>query len=146
MACPVDVSVIRQFIPTYPTVLDIVVIAQNWPCWLSSALAVRLPVIGAFFASRLHQCFEVPPSLEIMTTWSTLAGLADLRGRPANYVMLASGSMSFFHTLQRTLTLEGPLIFSVDMPLPHQDLRDTLRLYRSWATHRAREAFASAIL
>lgn len=138
---------VRQFIPTYASAPSIIVIAQQWPCWLSTALSLHLPVVGAYFSSLYHQYFIVPDSLNLMTSWSTLEDLCPLDESLSNCTVLASGSMNFLPKVQHILAAHsGPFIFSADVFFPRVGLRDARRLYQAWACHRLYDGYGSAIL
>lgn len=140
-------AVIRQFIPAYPAVPPIVVIAQQWPCWLGTALALGLPVIGGYFSSRFHRYFRVPDSLKLMPIWSTVEHFRELPDEYVNCTVLASGSINFVATVERMCVAHtGALVFAVDHHFPRTTMRDTLRLYSSWGSHRMREGYVSGIL
>ena len=138
---------VSQFIPTYHSAPPIVIIAQLWPCWLVSALSLQLPVIGAYFASRFHKFFALPESLNLMSSWSTVEHLCGLHEIPLDCTILVSGSMTFLATVLRWCgEHSGPQVFAVDHHFHRTTMRDTLRLYRSWASHRMREGFVSDVL
>ena len=140
-------SVVRQFIPTYHSAPAIIVIAQQWPCWLSTALALGLPVIGGYFSSRFHGCFEVSASLKLMTSWSTVEHFRGIDEEHNNCTVLASGSINFVGAVERgCVGHKGPLIFAADHYFARTGARDTTRLYRSWGCHRMREGYVSGIL
>ena len=53
---------------------SIIIIANNWPCWLVSALALTLPLAGSYFPQRLHHLFQVPATFgapKLMSNWSS---------------------------------------------------------------------------
>ena len=139
-------EVVRQFIPTYHSAPAIIVIAQQWPCWLSTVLALRLPLIGGYFSSQFHKFFLVPDSLKLMSSWSTIESFRDLSDEYLECTILASGSMNFLTTVERSCVgHEGALIFAVDHFFPRSGMRDAIRLFRSWGCHRMQDGYMSAL-
>ena len=140
-------SVVRQFIPTYRSAPAIIVIAQQWPCWLYTALALGLPVIGGYFSSRYHGCFQVPDSLKLMTSWLTIEHFRGIDKEHTTCTVLTSGSINFVGAVERgCVGHTGAFVFAVDHYFPRAGLRDTTRLYRSWGCHRMREGYVSGVL
>jgi hypothetical protein len=140
-------SVVRQFIPTSYDAPNIIVIAQQWPCWLSTVLTLRLPVVGAYFSSRFHHHFTVPNSLKLMPGWSTVDDFKCISEEFSECTILASGSINFLATVERVCVLhKGVLAFAVDHYFLRSGLRDTTRIYRSWSIHKFREGYLSSIM
>ena len=147
VARSVPEMVVRQFIPSYQSAPPIIVIAQQWPCWLSTALALGLPVIGGYFSSRFHEYFKVPDSIKLMARWSTVDMFKHIGEGHNNCTVLASGSINFLAAVERGCGGHaGPLVFAVDHHFPRTGKRDTTRLYRSWGSHRMREGYVSGML
>jgi hypothetical protein len=141
---PPATSVIRLGVCSYSTAPSVVVIAQKWPCWLFTALALGLPVIGGFFSSRYHSYFPIPDEGKLKS-WSTVEELsAWFKQAPAEAVVLASGSLNFLVGLQHMAPAR--FLFAVDVYFPRVGLRDSERHYRSTATRLIREGYMSAIL
>ena len=124
-------NVVRQFIPTYHGAPPIIVIAQHWPCWLSTVIGLQLPLVGGYFAARFHTFFQLPrSSLNLMSSWSTVEHFCGIGHTYANCTILASGSMNFLATVERGCAGHtGALVFAVDHFFPRSNMRDTLRLY-----------------
>ena len=140
-------SVVRQFIPIFDSAPSIVVVAQQWPCWLSTVLALRLPVIGGFFASRYHTYFDIPDTLKLTPSWSTVDTLSSHSLALEHATILASGSLAFLATVEAWLrSYTGPFIYAVDMCFLRHSLRDATRLYRSVACHKLREGYDANIV
>lgn len=76
----------------------LVIIAQGWPSFLISALAMGLPIAGAFFPASLHRYFNKTKSGEL--TWYDLDDF-----KPSEYkdngILVASGSMDFLRHIHR---------------------------------------------
>ena len=108
-------STVRQFVPTLPCVPPLLVVGQHWPCWLSTQLSLRLPLVGGFFASRFHQFFQVPDTLKLIPTWSTVDNLHSCLAPLGSQAVLASGSLSFLASLEVALVgHEGLFAFAMD--------------------------------
>ena len=124
-------NVVRQFVPTYQAAPPIIVIAQQWPCWLSTVISLRLPLAGGYFALRFHTFFQLPSSsLNLMLSWSIVEHFCGIDHACADCTILASGSMNFLATVERGCAGHtGALVFVVDHFFPQSNMRDTLHLY-----------------
>jgi len=113
---------------------------------LPTVLALRLPLVGAFFPSHHHRHFMVPDTLKLMSTWSTFQHCKSLAPLWNDCAILASGSLNFLATVEALVGSHSALFaFSVDTFFPRSGLRDTRRLFRSVATHKVRDGYNSAI-
>ena len=144
---PVSEMVVRQFIPAYNSAPSIIVIAQQWPCWLSTALVLQLPVIGGYFSSRFHEFFQVPDSLNLMSSWSTVDLFRGINDEHRGCTVLASGSINFLSAVERgCVGHTGGQVFAVDHYFPRTNERDTTPSYRMWGAHRMRDGYVSGSL
>ena len=85
-------GVLSKVVPPEP----LIIIAQGWPSFLVSALAMDLPIAGAFFPASLHCYFDKTKSGEL--TWYVPSDF-----NPSRYegIILASGSMEFLRHVHR---------------------------------------------
>jgi hypothetical protein len=93
------VRVIRQHIRPVATNTPIVVIAQEWPCWLSVILALQLPVVTVFVQPVSHNVFM---SFDVAVPWCGLDEWEDLFSWPSDWdflTILGSGSVLFVDTI-----------------------------------------------
>ena len=72
-----------------------VIIAENWPCWLVSAIALRLPLLGAYFPVLYHGYFKPKNSV---STWMTVFDLLQTTV-DCDAVYLISGNADFIRKL-----------------------------------------------
>ena len=72
-----------------------VIIAENWPCWLVSAIALRLPLLGAYFPVLYHGYFKPKNSV---STWMTVFDLLQTTV-DCDAVYLISGNAAFIRKL-----------------------------------------------
>jgi hypothetical protein len=76
MDCGVDVADTRTIEGVLRRVITdskIVIIAENWPCWLVSSTALKLPVQGAYFPVLYHGYFKPKDSV---SNWMTMFDIA----------------------------------------------------------------------
>jgi hypothetical protein len=88
---------ICQLILPVVGVKKIVVLAQEWACWLSTVLALSLPLVSAFVQPSFQKVFEAPGGLHIerhdLQDWDIL------KKWPCgwtHHLVLASGTLKFF--------------------------------------------------
>eukprot|EP00984_Skeletonema_dohrnii_P020225 scaffold9792_cov129-Skeletonema_dohrnii-CCMP3373.AAC.2 len=85
-------GVLSKVVPPEP----LIIFAQGWPSFLISALAMDLPIAGAFFPASFHCYFDKTKSGDL--TWYEPDDF-----KPSEYkgIVLASGSMEFIHHVHR---------------------------------------------
>jgi hypothetical protein len=66
---------IRQLIRPNMCPQKIVVIAQEWPCWLSAIIALKLHLSVAFITKEFQSIFNVPHYFQLLA-------FADMREAP----------------------------------------------------------------
>ncbi len=120
-----------------------VVIAQKWPCWLSTVLTLDFHVVGAYFSTRFHHHFPVPEGRKV-NSWSTVEDLSSSPPTLDNIVVLASGSLNFLMALEHLRP--AALLFAVDVYFPRSSLRDCTQLYHSTAAWKIGGGYSSAIM
>ena len=144
---PACTSVVRGFIPTYASAPPIVILGQQWPCWLSTALSLRLQILGGFFASRFHRFFEVPDTLKLTFAWSTFDQLLPFVSTTRGAALLASGSLTFLSTLELLCVGHvGTFLYAVDTPFACTRLQDATHLHRSVAMRKVHNGFDSFVV
>ena len=103
----ISLCIVRQMIHPVICLHKIVVIAQDWPCWLAPALAMNLPLAAVFITKAMQSLFsarEYIPLASIDTLWEVPPDWS-------SYTVLASGThewFSFVSTCQlRTMVAHG---------------------------------------
>ena len=112
-------SIVRHPILTIWVPCSIIIIANNWPCWLAPALALTLPLAGAYFPQRLHHLFQVPVTFsapKLMSNWSSIPEFLNLRSLPScPLIVLGSGTDTFLPQILSKLDYhQCPLVYAVD--------------------------------
>jgi hypothetical protein len=137
-------DVVRHPVVSYHVPSSIIVVGRQWPCWLPSVLALRLPLAGAFFPSKYHQFFVEPKcwsSPRLMTSWRTFDDFTTLSSFPScpparPLIVLASGTSQFLDNLRPLL---GPhhsqIIFCVDKCLARVSIKDAHRHWNQLQDH-----------
>ena len=112
-------SIVRHPILAIWVPCSIIIIANNWPCWLAPALALTLPLAGAYFPQRLHHLFQVPVTFsapKLMSNWSSIPEFLNLRSLPScPLIVLGSGTDTFLpQILSKFDYHQCPLVYAVD--------------------------------
>ena len=117
--------------------LPLCVVSQGWPCWLPSIVALRIPLLGAYFPSKYHQHFNHP-------AWSrdsfhkSFGDHEELRcicAFPVHCVVLALGNQQFCLRIIRVLLawgFQGQVMLSLDVLFDTMNARDLARLWPEW--------------
>lgn len=127
-------EIIRQLVPVYQSKHPIILIAQHWPCWLSTLLSLALPLERVFVQARFRPLFPKPTHLKINIGWDTLdklSGLADT----STFCVLCSGLVSFLKELPAGL-IQGSILFihAVEATFArYSRQRDYDRQRRTWS-------------
>ncbi len=84
-----------------PVVADtpIIVISQDWPCWLSMVLALKLPMVAVFVPPAFREVFH---SFGVAVPWRGLEEWGELSAWPSAWdslTVLSSGSILFVDTI-----------------------------------------------
>ena len=98
MGCEVENSETRSIEGVLRRVFTdakIVIIAESWPCWLVSSIALRLPLQGAYFPVLFHGYFKPKNSV---SSWMTMSDLLKTNVDP-DVVYLVSGNAAFLRKL-----------------------------------------------
>jgi len=83
--------VIRQSIRPMLCPESIIIIVQEWPCWLAPTLALKLPLQAAFFPKEFQAIFNAhtyAPLTNFAAMWTVLPECNP-------YMVLASGSNKY---------------------------------------------------
>lgn len=96
---------VHLVVPSYKVEHPIVIIAQQWPCWLSSVVSLSLPV-DRIFVARFQCVFGEPSQVKLMSSWSPLDHITTLTGFE-NRSILGSGSLEFLGELPKPLLDEA---------------------------------------
>ena len=102
----------------------IIVVAQEWPCWLAPAMSLKLPVQTTFITKEFQAIFNT-------TTYALLAEFAALWDIPPewnNYTILALGSNEYLSfVLSKLRYHQGMFIYATDFVFKGRWPRDVLR-------------------
>jgi hypothetical protein len=118
--CFFDVSpevspVLECLIRPFGVKLEVVVVGQKWPCWLSTALSLGFPVVGGFFPSRYHSQFDIPDNCKVKS-WSTVESFKASSLDVSSVIALGSGNLNFLTTLE--VFGCARLLFAADVYFP----------------------------
>ena len=106
-------------------------IGQEWPCWLTTVLALKLPVLEVYMSPEFGNVFTGVP-------YSRLESLDVMKYVPHAWnecTVLASGSHEYLSFLLTKLRYhEGPFIYSTDIVFKGRRPRDVKRLYQAWTS------------
>ena len=112
----------------------VIIVAENWPCWLGCLLAVNTPVQAAFVTKEMVSVF--PEYSHWLSKLSDFEAMSVVPDDWQDYVILGSGSHEFLRLIMPKLRHHaGPFIFANDMVFTGRRQYDLDRLYRSWITH-----------
>lgn len=121
----------------------IVVIGQEWPCWLTTVLALNLPVLEVYMSQEFSDVFKT-------SAYVPLSSLDAMRYAPhdwADCTVLASGSHEFLSLLLTKLRYhDGPFIYVTDIVFKGRRSRDVRRLYQTWSSLREVQGLSSRLL
>ena len=132
----------------------LVVVADSWPCWLPSVLALQSPLAGVYMPPRMHKFFPTLPLWshpKLMSTWSThedfIAYTSKSRSLPSTVCLMVSGSRPFYKILRARLQAHpGPIFYAFNTKFQneksHNVRRDLYRLQKMLAA----DNFKSVIL
>ncbi len=113
------------------------VICQGWPCWLTSALMLGLPVVDVFCPQRYQGLFLSAGSNLENVVFHDLVIFRGLVISQDRWV-LASGDIEFFATVQAKMQwYQACFLYSVDVRFERYPPRDLLRHYERWARDHA---------
>lgn len=125
---------VRHLVPAYAVPHSIIVIAQQWPCWLSTVLSLALPVKRIFVQPRFRDVFPVPTDHKITPSWSTLEQLSTLGDDVSEYYFLCSGSNHFLTELPHSIRdSSAGFLYAIDVEFTrYRRQRDFDRQIRQW--------------
>jgi hypothetical protein len=116
----------------------IVVIAQDWPCWLAPALAMKLPLAAVFVTKAMQSLFSAWDYIPL----SRIDALWEVPSDWSTYTVLASGTHKRFSFILTKLSLHvGPLIYATDVVFRGRRPRDVMQLLGAWTNLHARQGF-----
>ena len=127
--------VICLVVPHYTMEHLIVIVAQYWPCWLTSVVSLSLPLEKVFVQGRYKRLFDEPTNVKLMSSWSSLDHIHGFNNyRTAN--ILGLGSMEFLTELPKPLVRESnAFIYAVEFDFRRfHRKRDLDRMLRSTAS------------
>jgi hypothetical protein len=99
--------VIRQAIGALQCPTEVIIIAQEWPCWLALALALKLPIKAAYFPKEFQTLFATPayaPPADFAAMWMVPPDWDDV-------MVFASGSTEYLNfVLPKLKHHQGPFV------------------------------------
>jgi hypothetical protein len=108
----------------------IVVIAQEWLCWLSALIALKLSLVVAFITKEFQSIFNVPQ-------YSPLSTIADMWEAPEEWnscTVLSLGSHKYLGFVRSKLKHhEGPFIYSTNIIIKNHQKRDIIHILEAWS-------------
>ena len=120
----------------------VVVITQDWPCWLSSVVAMNLPLAAVFLSKAMQSLFaarEYIPLVSLDSRWEVPPDWT-------SYTVLASGTHEWFSFISTKLSAHvGPFIYATDVFFRGRRPRDVSRLFDAWTDLRDRQGFTSRV-
>jgi hypothetical protein len=118
----------------------LVIIAQEWPCWLAPALAMKLPLAAVFVTKEMRSIFAARDCIalsSIDTIWEV----------PSDWNMctvLASGSHKYLIFILTKLRYhEGPFMYAADTVFRGWRPWDMDPLLEAWIDLRHRQGLES---
>lgn len=138
---------IRLVVSSYKVDHPIVVVAQHWPCWLTSVVSLSLPLEKVFVQGRYKRLFDDPTNVKIMSSWSSLEHMHGFDNH-ATCSILGSGSMEFLKELPEAFRQHShSFVYAVEFDLRRfHRKRDLDRMLRTSATTLAGYQLDSAIV
>ena len=104
-------------------------IAQEWPCWIMTILALKLLLSAAFISKEFHSVFNTPAYVPL----TQFAVLWDVPPDWNSCTVLASGSHNnLSYVLTKLRHHEGPFIYATDIVVKGRQGQDIVRLYETW--------------
>ena len=121
----------------------IFIVAQGWPAWLPSVLALKLPIGGIYMKEHFVRLFDgVLPYWHDLRAWPPTVG--------AGVVMLGSGSQEFmrsaFLPVIPALHRDAAAIFSVDVRFMNSRKRNVDRQWIMLTQHAHEAGLGSSLL
>jgi hypothetical protein len=121
----------------------IIVITQEWPCWLAPTLALNLPLVKAYIPKEFQSVVNT-------SAFSLLMDFAALWDAPSEWnscTMLASGSNKYLSfVLSKLRNHDGSFIYATDTVFKDQCCWDVMRLLQKWSTLCKQQNLESSIV
>ena len=121
----------------------IVIITQEWPCWLTPALAMKLPLAAVFITKEMQSIFSA-------RDYIALSSIDDLWEVPldwSTHTVLALGMHEWLNFISTKLRChEGPFIYATNTVFKGQHPRDLDRLLNTWIDLCRRQGLASCVV
>jgi hypothetical protein len=116
----------------------LVIIVQDWPCWLAPALAMNLPLAAVFISKAMQSLFaarEYIPLASLDARWEVPPDWS-------SYTVLASGTHEWFSFISAKLSAHvGTFIYATDVVFRGRRPWDVSRLLDAWANLRDQQGF-----
>ena len=121
----------------------IIVIGQEWPCWLTSVLALKLPLLEAYISQEFRDIFETPAYVPLRS----FGNIWDVSPDWNSCTVLTSGSHEYLsHVLTKLRYHEGPFIHATDFVVKGWGRQDVECLYGVRASLREEQGLCSRVV
>jgi hypothetical protein len=142
------VRIVRQLLRPVVADTPIIVISQVWLCWLSTVLALKLPMVATFVPPAFREAFH---SFGVAVPWQGLEEWGELPAWPSAWdslTVLSSGSILFVDTILSKLKgkHEGILLFALDIVARGRKVRDLKGLLGRYANELTNRGLASKVV
>jgi hypothetical protein len=123
--------------------MKIIVIVQEWPCWLALTLALNLPLVKAYIPKEFQSVFNT-------LAFSPLTDFAALWDAPSEWnscTVLASGSNKYLSfVLSKLRNHDGSFIYATDTVFKDWRIWDVMHLLQKWSTLCKQQNLESSIV
>ena len=105
-------------LPIYSVPHPVVMVAQNWPFWLSTALSLSLPIERIHAQTRFRSMFDIPSKNKLIPSWYPLGDIMQSLLEVDHAFILGSGSFFFLTYLPRSIVREcRGFIFAIEVDM-----------------------------
>jgi hypothetical protein len=140
---PSSSQVLCQMIDLIVCPTKIIVIAQEWPCWLVLAVALKLPLAAVFITKEMQSMFAAQAYVSLPT-------FTELWDTPQDWngcTVLASGSHEYLSFVSTKLRLHaGPFVYATDILFKGCHQRDIERILGTWTSLQDWQGLSSNIV
>ena len=125
-----DDGIIRHLIARVECTTGVVVVSQDWSCWVSTLLALQIRDVQVFAPVVYQRWFEGAEELD--WRWRSVKEFSESRWSTVwdNYTVLSSGSMQFLpQVMSKLKTHVGSFVYATDVVFAGRRVRDIQRSY-----------------
>ena len=131
---PAYTQVVRQMIHSVVCSNKVIVVAEEWPCWLDSLFSLNVPVQAAYITKEIDTLY--PHYAHWLSPLSVFEAMVEIPEEWHDYVILGSGSHDFLRLIMPKLRHHvGPFIYANEVVFANQRTLDLMRLYKAWGVH-----------